>query len=189
MKNHLINLCFAFATMLLLSGCGNDDADPSIVNQEELITTIRLNFSEGDNTFSAEWKDLDGDGAMAPVVDDIGLESGKTYNVVVEILNESKTPAEDITDEIEEEAEEHQFFFSVANGVDLNIQYNDEDGNGNPVGLRNIFTAEEPGTGTLTVILKHEPDKTAEGVSAGDPTNSGGETDIETTPSFNISIQ
>ena len=35
------------------------------------------------------------------------------------------------------------------------------------------------GHGQFTVTLRHEPDKSAQGVSAGDITNAGGETDIE----------
>lgn len=184
-----MNSGFVFATLLLLSGCNNEDEDPIIENEEELITTVVLTFSNDDGAFTAEWKDEDGDGAMDPVVDDIMLETGKTYNVTLKLLNESVTPAENITEEVEEEAGEHQFFFVVSNGLDLAVAYDDEDADGNPVGLTNTFTAGEAGTGTLTVILRHEPNKTAGGVADGDPANAGGETDIETTPPFNITIQ
>ncbi len=184
-----MNSVFIFATLLLLSGCGNDDADPVNENEEELITTVRLTFSSGTDTFTAEWKDEDGDGAMDPMVDDIVLASGTTYTMVLQILNESETPAENITEEIEEEAEEHQFFFVASDALNLTVEYDDEDADGNPVGLKNVFTAGGASTGTLTVILKHEPNKTAAGVRDGDPTNAGGETDIETTPPFNVTIQ
>lgn len=189
MKSFLKNSGFVFATLLLLSGCNNEDEDPIIENEEELITTVVLTFSNDDGVFTAEWKDEDGDGAMGPVVDDITLEAGKSYNVAVELLNESIAPAESITEEVEEEADEHQFFFVVSNGLDLAVAYDDEDADGNPVGLTNTFTAGETGVGTLTVILRHEADKTASGVSDGDPANAGGETDIETTPPFNVAIQ
>ena len=36
-------------------------------------------------------------------------------------------------------------------------------------------------------MLRHEPDKSAAGVSSGDITNAGGETDIEV--SFNVIIE
>ena len=189
MKNHLFHFGFLFATMLLLVACGDDDADPVDEHEEELITTVRLTFTEGDQTFSADWQDADGDGALAPVVDEIELEAGKTYAVTLDVLNESETPAESITDEIKTEKEEHQFFFVVSEGLNLTVAYDDEDGDGNPVGLSNTFTAGDASTGSLTVILKHEPNKTAAGVSDGDPTNAGGETDIETTPAFSVTIQ
>ena len=43
------------------------------------------------------------------------------------------------------------------------------------------------GSGTITVTLRHEPNKDAAGVSSGDIANAGGETDIEVT--FNVEIQ
>lgn len=179
---------FFFATLLLFSGCGNDE-DPTPENEEELITTVRLTFTEGGSSFVAEWKDLDGDGANAPVVDDITLEAGKTYAVTLDLLNESETPAESITTEIEEEAEEHQFFFVVGGDLALTAVYDDEDSDGKPVGLKNTFTTGDASTGTLTIILRHEADKAGIGVSDGDVTNAGGETDIETVPAFSVVIE
>lgn len=186
--NNAIYSIFFFATLLLFSGCGNDE-DPTPENEEELITTVRLTFTEGDSSFDVEWKDLDGDGANSPVVDDITLEAGKTYAVTLDLLNESETPVESITEEIEEEAEEHQFFFVVGGDLALTAVYDDEDADGNPVGLKNRFTAGDASTGTLTIILRHEPNKSASGVSDGDPTNAGGETDIETVPAFSVVIE
>ena len=61
----------------------------------------------------------------------------------------------------------------------MNYMYEDEDGDGNPIGLETTMITGDPSTGTLTVILRHEPDKNADGVSDGDITNAGGETDIE----------
>lgn len=179
---------FFFATLLLFSGCG-DDEDPVIENEEELITTVKLTFTEGTNSFDVEWKDADGDGANTPVVDDIELEAGKTYAVSIELLNESVTPAESINSEVEEEALEHQLFYVVGGGLDLAVTYDDEDEEGNPVGLLTNFIAGEAGSGSLTIILRHEPVKTAGGVAEGDPTNAGGETDIETVPAFEVTIQ
>ena len=39
---------------------------------------------------------------------------------------------------------------------------------------------------TMTVILRHEPNKAGAGVSDGDITNAGGETDIEVTFPFHL---
>ena len=49
------------------------------------------------------------------------------------------------------------------------------------------LTTGEAGTGTLSIILRHEPAKDASGVSDGQIANAGGETDIEV--SFNITIE
>ena len=42
-------------------------------------------------------------------------------------------------------------------------------------------TTGDASSGDVTVILRHEPDKEADGVSDGDVTNAGGETDVEVT--------
>ncbi len=61
------------------------------------------------------------------------------------------------------------------------------DVNGNPIGISTIVTTNGASTGTITVTLRHEPNKDASGVSTGDITNAGGETDIEVI--FNVEVQ
>ncbi|MFT6148889.1 MAG: hypothetical protein ACJAUH_001575, partial [Saprospiraceae bacterium] len=86
----------------------------------------------------------------------------------------------------EEEAEEHQFFFQTTLN-DLEVIYDDQDADGNPIGLTTTVTTGNSDTGTITIILKHEPNKSAAGVINGDITNAGGETDIEVT--FGVDVQ
>ena len=57
----------------------------------------------------------------------------------------------------------------------------DEDGN--PVGIETTLTTGNAGSGTLTIILKHEPTKPNDGTAAG----AGGSTDVEVT--FPITVQ
>lgn len=177
-----INLLFAsliFAT--IFSACDPDDNTPPTVNQEELITTVVLTFSpvSGGSTFEFRFTDLDGDGGNAPVIVSDSLMDSTVYNVTAQFLDESVTPADDVTAEIQKEAEEHQVFYLINQGLDLDFSYADSDANGQPLGLLSTFTAVEAGTGTLSVILRHEPNKTGVGVASGDITNAGGETDVE----------
>ena len=164
------------------------------VNENELITTLTLSYlkvEQDGEPVAAEpvvfsWRDADGPGPGAPVVDDVILDANATYEMTITLLDESKTPAENISDEILQEDEEHQFFFSVS-GIDAIVMYNDEDGNAKPIGLQNTFQTGAAGTGTLGVILRHEPDKNGTGVESGNPANAGGETDLEV--SFPATIQ
>lgn len=172
--------------LALLTACDKDDPEPE--NQEELITTVRLTFTPaGSGTpIIATWQDLDGDGGNPPQVGPVALAGNTTYALTVALSDASKSPAVDITKEVQEEDEEHQLFFrTTVSG--MTIAYNDQDSNGRPIGLMNTVTTPTAGGGTLTVILRHEPNKTATGVAGGDPTNAGGETDIETT--FPITVQ
>ena len=173
---------------LIFTSCSNDDDNPDPVHEEEVITTLIITLTpEGGGTeVTLESRDLDGYGPDEPVITITGnIISNTTYNGSVELLNETENPAEDITEEIEEEAEEHQFFYSLTGELGT-ITYADTDSNGHPVGLLFTWETADAAGGNLTVTLRHEPNKEGEGVSAGNITNAGGETDIVQT--FSISV-
>jgi len=151
--------------------------DPVDPHEEELITTLNVDLEAGGSIVTLNFQDLDGEGGNAPVITVDKLAANTTYNGTITLFNESEDPAEELTAEIFNEAEEHQFFFYTT-GVSM-FAYSDQDINGNPVGLTFELTTGDAGSESYTITLRHEPDKTAAGVSAGDITNAGGETDIE----------
>ena len=173
-------------TMFLSLACDPDD--PAPVNEEELIT--RLNYiltpNGGGEEVTLSFSDPDGDGPAPPIFTFGTLTSNTVYSGRLELFNDSVDPAENISEEIEEEDAEHQFFFLIE-GIDVDVAYIDSDTNGNPVGLATTLTTGNASSGQLTIILRHEPDKSAAGVSEGDITNAGGETDIEVP--FSVDIQ
>ncbi|MFQ3215365.1 MAG: hypothetical protein ACJAT1_001861 [Marivirga sp.] len=183
-KNHSIVLLIIVG---LLSACGPEA--PELENDEELISTLTLNFRNSTTGEVTVFKlyDEDGNGPLAPVYTNGILEANQSYVVEVGVLNETITPAEDIAVEIEEEGAEHQFFYQISNGLNLEFAYDDTDVNNLPIGLRAVFFTGESSIGTLTTILKHEPDKTAEGVKDGMVENAGGETDIQAI--FEVTIE
>ena len=134
--------------------------------------------------------DLDGDGPNEPVITISGpFASNSTYSGSVQLLNELESPAEDITEEVEEEALEHQIFYSATNGIG-DFTYNDSDSEGNPIGISFSFQSVNTNdsiNGIITITLRHEPNKDGEGVSEGNITNAGGDTDIQV--SFNVTVQ
>lgn len=179
------NLLFVAIGASSLVACKKDEDEnpgPSTPpNEEEVITTLLLTFTDAENaanTYELRFTDADGDGGAAPVLTGDTLPAGRAYSLALRVLDESGSTPEEITEEIEAEAAEHQFFFQPA-GIDLQVSYGDADANGRPVGLLNTAVTGVAGTGTLTVTLRHEPDKAAAGVAGGDITNAGGETDIE----------
>ena len=180
------NVFFILFILIAVVSCKDDD--PPIPNEEELITTViyTLTPAGGGAAIEFTFRDLDGDGGNDPVIKTFPLDSGVVYTGALTLLNESETPAEDITEEIMEEDADHQFFFSV-HQAQVTVSYEDSDDNGNPVGLQTELTTGAISQGHLTITLRHEPDKFAAGVSNGDITNAGGETDIEIT--FPIVIQ
>ncbi len=171
------------------TSCSDDDSNPVPVNEEEVITTVRLTLTpQGTGTpviFTST--DIDGDGPNVPVATASGeLTAFTTYSGTVKVLNEIETPAEDITLEVAEEAEDHQFFYVFSEGSNIEFSYNDTDSDGNPIGIETIFITGEAASGTLNVILRHEANKSADGVSEGLINNAGGATDAE--GSFNYTV-
>ncbi len=111
------------------------------------------------------------------------LKSGIPYVGTVQFLNESQTPAENITEEVLEEADEHQVFYIFGGGLDASVTYGDMDVDGNPIGLQFTLTPGMVGTGNVTVVLRHEPKKPNDGTLS----DAGGETDISAV--FNLTIE
>lgn len=166
---------------LFISSCSDDDK-PSVntpVNEEEVITTVITTLTNGSQTVTLTSRDLDGDGPNAPVVTASGnLTANTTYTGTVKFLNELVNPAEDITEEIHEEGDEHQIFFQASAALGT-FTYTDLDENSKPVGLSFRYVTGNAASGNLIVTLIHEPNKNAEGVAAGNITNAGGATDAQ----------
>lgn len=170
---------------VLFMACSNDDNSPEPVNEEETITTMTVSLvpQGGGTTVTLQSQDLDGDGPNAPVLTVSGnLIAGTTYDGSIVLLNETETPAENITEEVAAEDEEHQFFFVVSGSIS-SVEYGDQDGDGNPVGIVFDLTTGVAGNGTLGITLRHEPKKPNDGTLA----DAGGETDIAQT--FNVTVE
>ena len=189
MSNLRIFATVIFTTVLFVSCSNDEDITPEPVNEEEVITTMNVTLvPEGGGTAVVlSFQDLDGDGEDAPVINTGDLAAGVTYNGRIELLNETEIPAEDITEEVEEEGLEHQFFFTVGTGLDVTTAYSDKEGTGvdsegNSLGIEFTLTAGAVSSGTLTFTLRHEPNKPNTGLSDAD-----GETDIEV--AFDIEVK
>ena len=178
MGKNFLSILFILSILFLYTSCEKDD--PDIPHEEELITTVTytLTPTSGGAAVTLSFKDVDGDGGDEPTITGGVLAPNQMYTGSLVLLNEIESPAEDITAEIAMEAEEHQFFFQSSIS-DLSISYDDQDMEGNPIGLSNTLTTGNAATGTITVTLRHEPKKSATGVSEGDITHAEGETDIE----------
>ena len=163
--------------VLAIAACGDDDIPP-IGNDEETITTVTLSLTANNETQRANYLDEDGDPATPPQITGVTLEPNTVYSYRLTLSNTLEMPAEDITAEIRAEDEAHQFFF-ISDVDGLTVEPSDLDGDGNPVGLLGTVTTGGADMGELRVVLRHELDKSAAGVSDGDIANAGGETDVD----------
>ncbi|MBC8755110.1 type 1 periplasmic binding fold superfamily protein [Kordia sp. YSTF-M3] len=183
---------YKFSTLVIITlfsslfiACSSDDDAPVPVNEEELITTVTVTLTPtgGGTAITLESSDLDGDGPNDPVITVSGdLAAMTTYNGAVVLLNETVTPADNITSEVQAEAEEHQFFYTTNASLDLTTSNYDLDANMNPLGITFDLTTGAASTGTFTVTLRHEPTKPNTGLA-----DAGGETDISST--FTVTVQ
>lgn len=197
----------AFAAVLTF-GCADDD-DSSPVGpdepeeheededhhgpgEEELITTLAITLtpSSGEAPVTFRFRDLDGEGGNAPVVDGVTVYAGTNYDGSVQVLNETESPPENITEEVEEEAEAHQFLYQTLGGfsaasvtyADKESDYVTNSGADHPVGL--AFTLSVPDNaqnGQLRIILSHFDEAPKDG------TNQSDETDIDVT--FQVEVR
>jgi hypothetical protein len=187
MKNTIKLFFILFATILLIPACKKDETTKPIV-ETELITTMQVTLtSSGNPPTTLLFRDLDGDGGNPPSITGGSLKANRVYNVDIQLYDESKNPVDTVTKEILEKKEEHQFFF-IPKTITVGTVYGDFDKNGKPVGLKSVWNAGSVITsGTMDIVLVHEPNKSGTNVVNGDITNAGGEEDIRV--SFPIRIE
>ncbi len=162
-----------------LSSCKKDedlvDTPQPTYNEPEVITTMTLTFVDDAGVqpnVTATFRDPDGDGGLgADIFDTIRLQNNTVYSCTITLLNETVTPAEDMTTEVLAEAAEHLFCLSPA-GADINIVRTDSDGT-YEIGQTSQWTVGAVGNGTTLITLKHQPGGIKDGTCAP------GETDIE----------
>jgi hypothetical protein len=174
----------SLVAVLFMTSCTDDDA-VTIINEEELITTVELeltNTADATNVVLFKSVDIDGEGPDDPVITVTGtVNASSTYLGEVRFLNESIAPSEDITEEVIEESNDHEVFYTTSI-TGLTITKTDVDANGNPLGVLSSFQTGAIGTGILTVVLRHEPIKPNDNTLIG----AGGETDAEVSFTFEV---
>ena len=180
MKNKLFQV-YTLMLLIVISSCSKKD-DPDVPHPEELITRLvyDLTPTSGDDKKSVKlsFEDADGEGGKEPTITGGTLAVNTKYTVKISLFSKE----EEITGEITEEDEAHQFFFETdIEGV--KFEYKDKDGKGNPIGLASeLTTPDKAGKGYIKVILKHEPKK-----PATNSKDAGGSTDVEV--KFEVSIE
>ena len=176
----------ALVLSLMSSSCKKEDPQPEEpANEEEVITTFvfKITDSTTNTTTSYFFKDPDGDGGTAPFYGPtatsqsdsvLKLLANRTYFVVVELLDETKSPVETISTEVNNEGQDHMLFYNNGantvvsssnpftvkmNGSDMTIKYTDLD-SGSPqrgIGLTTRWRTSATGKYPLNIVLRHQP--------------------------------
>lgn len=198
-------LLFGIITMLmLLTACKKDKKTPEPTtppppppNTEEVITTMKLYITDSASSAVSvfAFEDADGDGGNSGIFlgtnqsdSVITLTSNRTYFMEIILLDVTKSPADTISHEVEEEGKDHMMFYNQTNpsgdpytlvlaGSNIKITYTDADA-GTPVRGIGLKTRLRTYAATLgnkypfKVSLKHQP-------GTKDGTFAPGDTDVE----------
>ncbi len=178
--------------LVFLSGCSKDDPKPE--NIKEAITKATFTFTPVTGSpVVVNVTDPDGnDGPINRVLSGpINLVKNTTYTLTITMINElapTTAPEYNVTEEVEEEAVEHMFFFAWTNNTFSNpagngnidaradvVNYNDKDINNLPLGLSTAWTTiNATGSGKFRIVLKHQPD-----LKSATSTFSDGDSDLD----------
>jgi hypothetical protein len=172
--------------MLFWNACKKEEKAVSPpVPGNEFLTSVKLiatNTTDSTDIQTAKWAQIDQNVAPDTSLAHLTLKKDKVYNVQVLFLDETKTPASDITADIHDRANYHLICFLMASGLNLTVTRLDHDGNTPPleVGLTDNFTTGGISSGNLEVVLHHQPN-----VKNGDCDRGSVDADVN----FRITIQ
>ena len=178
MHNTTKNILWAALGLSLFTFTSCDKHDHDDHNHEgELITTVKLTLKNTQNASDstvATWRDLDGDGGQNPTIDTLKMYKGVIYTGKIQLQDQSKNPAEDITTEIKNEANDHLFVYKPSTGAGFTVEITDKDGKNLPLGIESKFTVSSTAAnGMLNVVLRHQP-----GTKDGSATPGSSDVDI-----------
>jgi len=177
--------------LLLVASCSETELD---LHKIEPITALYYTLDpvrSNSETVTFYFEDRDGDGGRDPIILGGNLTPNTTYVGKLHVLYGSAKSISHIEHEtipqgINEQPELYQVFYSNSDGLKMEISYDDEDANGNPVGLRTILMSEARSSGSLNIKVVYNPDKFAGGAANGLDDNASGSNEIEV--DFNLAI-
>ncbi|MBL7817207.1 MAG: hypothetical protein JNL70_19445 [Saprospiraceae bacterium] len=167
MKSLNIAFILFLTTIFAFSACQKED-----VTEEENINVVKMKVG----SLSFAWSDTDGDGGAAPKIDTIRLTTSTTSDFSVVFEDGSVSPAKDLTTEIVAESNDHLLVFTPT-GANLTFSSLSKDGNGKDFGQTGKIAVGAASTGSLQIILLHQPNK-----SATDPSKTGTQDRVVTFP-------
>lgn len=174
-KNQLIWLV---SVVVLAGACSKDEKNVAPTDDNEAITTATLtltNKATPTESVTATIENLNTTADFSKAT--LNLKANTTYTGVISLLDKTKTPALDATEEIREKANEHLFVYTPTPSNLLTVTLTDKDTNPSPgpypIGLTTELKTGAAGTGKLNVVLRHQP-------NAKNGTATPGSSDLDT---------
>lgn len=139
-------IAFTFlSSILILSSCKKDDPEQEHENENINQVTITFTSYEGSNSYT--WN--------LNQVDTIRLKNDTYYDLSPSFVHHDNSHHEDLTDEIRNEAENHQIIYTSTPSDLMTFEYLDKDANGLPIGLQAELKTLKQGKGKMRLELKH----------------------------------
>lgn len=120
----------------------------------QLVVTNQANVTDVQTVAVKQLPDQPIDSSKANLL----LKANSVYTVAVQFLDDTKSPAGDVTTDIYDRRNYHLICFAVT-GANLTVARTDLDTNTPPlqVGLQDAFTTTGASSGSLNVQLRHQP--------------------------------
>jgi hypothetical protein len=158
---------FMLPVAVLMTACNRDEENPTPTDDNERITTATLSLTNTAAPTEIVTATIDGIGDAQPNVTNatLNLKVNATYNGAVTLLDKSKTPNVNQTNEIREEANEHLFAYTytpaASSPASLTVTATDRDTNPSPgpypIGITTSVRTGTASSGNLNVVLRHQP--------------------------------
>ncbi|QDK79970.1 hypothetical protein EXU85_15670 [Spirosoma sp. KCTC 42546] len=181
-KNQLIWLV---SVVVLAGACTKDEQNVAPTDDNEAITTATLtltNKATPTESITATIENLNTTADFSKAT--LNLKANTTYTGVIGLLDKTKTPVLDATEEIKEKANEHLFVYTPTPSNLLTVTLTDKDTNPSPgpypIGLTTEIKTGAAGSGKLKVVLRHQP-------NAKNGTPTPGSSDLDT--DFTVVVQ
>ncbi|WP_080054243.1 hypothetical protein [Spirosoma aerolatum] len=164
---------------LWLSSCNKEEQSvaPTIDNESLTTATLQLtNKANSADVVTATVDNLDKSADFSKAT--LNLKANTTYSGVILLSDKSQTPATDVTAEIKDRQNIHLFVYTPSPTSLLTVTITDKDTNPSPgpypIGLTYDVKTTTAGTGSLNVVLRHQP-------NSKNGTATPGSSDLDTT--------
>lgn len=164
---------------LLFTSCKKEEQSVAPTDDNEAITTATLQLINKANSADVVTATIDKLNATADFSKaTLNLKANTTYSGIILLSDNTKTPATDATVEIKDRQNEHLFVYTPAPTTLLTVSITDRDTNPSPgpypIGLTYEVKTTAAGSGTINVVLRHQP-------NSKNGTATPGTTDLDTT--------
>lgn len=142
---------------LVLAACDSTEPGEDTAGEEEVISNVTITLQNPSDNSTVVAEAVFDEAGVKQSAGTVALAAGASYTGSIDLRN--RFDGENITEEIAEEADEHQFFYVVLGDLSgaVTVTITDADENGRPVGLEFAVEVTESasGSGDLRVVLGH----------------------------------